>query len=64
MKKFRMEGGTLFHKCESPEFKNGICEFETDSLGSTWFTCRACGQKFGLPELTREVAEHYISPTY
>ena len=64
MNKFRVEGNKLYHKCESPEFKDGICEFETDSFGDTWFVCRACKKKFGLPELTREVAEYYTTPAY
>jgi tRNA(Ile2) C34 agmatinyltransferase TiaS len=55
-----MEGGALFHKCKN----NGICEFETDSFGNTFFSCRKCGEKFGLPELTREIAQYYITPAF
>jgi hypothetical protein len=68
MNKFKMEGGTLFHKCNADKLyaqkKHGICEFETTSLGNTFFSCRRCGEKFGLPELTREIAQYYTSPTY
>lgn len=65
MNEFVILENCVYHKCvEDFGEGKGICEFSTSVDGITVFKCRQCGQTFNISDLSRDIANYYITRDY